>query len=95
MSGRHIDTYQALTFNNTRTLKIIYSIANYAFNIGTPLDCWTKDLDVSLLKKPNKIRLSELCTIGTLEADFNQCASLHCSKHMMNNGMKHKAIPPS
>ena len=95
MSGRHIGTYRALTFNNIRTLKIINGIANYAFNIGTPLDRWTKDLDVSLLKKSNKIRPSELRTIGTLEADFNQCASLHFSKRMMNNGIKHKAIPPS
>ena len=95
ISGRHIGTYRALTINNTRTLQIINSIANYAFNIGTPLDRWTKDLGVSLLKKPNKICPSELRTIGTLEADFNQCASLYFSKRMMNNGIKHKAIPPS
>ena len=74
MSGRHIGTYRALTYNNIKTLNIINSIANYSFNNGIPLDRWTKDLDVSLLKKPNKIRPSELRTIGTLEADFNQNA---------------------
>ena len=95
MSGRHIGTYRALTYGNTRTLQMINCISNYAFNIGAPLTRWTKDLDVSLLKKPNKIRPSELRTIGTLEADFNQGASLHFSKRMMSNGITHRAIPPS
>ena len=95
MSGRHIGTYKALTYDNIPTLNIINSISNYAFQLGTPLKRWTKDLDVSLLKKPNKIRPSELRTIGTLEADFNQLASLHFSKRMMNTGIDTKFIPPS
>ena len=95
MSGRHIGTYKALTYGNTTILHMINEISNYSFNIGIPLQRWTKDLDVSLLKKPNKIRPSELRTIGTLEADFNQCASLHFSKRMMDTGITSKSIPSS
>ena len=95
MSGRHIGTYKALTYNNISTLNVVNAISNYAFQLGTPLERWTKDLDVSLLKKPNKIRPSELRTIGTLEADFNQLASLHFSKRMMNTGISTKSIPSS
>jgi len=53
------------------------------------------DLYVSLLKKPNKIRPSELRTIGTLEADFNQMASLHFSKRMMSISIRSLSIPSS
>ena len=95
MSNRHIGTYRALTQDNISTLKVINSISNMAFNIGLPLQRWTNDLDVSLLKKPNKIRPSELRTIGTLEADFNQNAALHFSKRMMHNGIKCGMIPSS
>ena len=95
MSSRHIGTYKALTFNNIRTLKMVNKIANTAFKIGEPLERWTHDLDVSLLKKPNKFRPSELRTIGTLEADFNQQASLHFSKRMMHQNILNMAIPPS
>ena len=94
MSQRHIGTYKAMT-HDLRLLKVVNNVANIAFRIGLPLTRWTKDLDVSLLKKPNKIRPSELRTIGTLEADFNQQASLHFSKRMMNNGLTHKIIPSS
>ena len=52
-------------------LKIVNQISNIAFNMGEPLERWTFDLDVSLLKKPKKIRPPELRTFGTLEADFN------------------------
>ena len=72
---------------------MVNNIANFAFNTGHPLQRWTYDLDVSLLKKPNKIRPSELRTIGTLEADFNQYASLHFSKRMVHQGILHGAIP--
>ena len=95
MSLRHIGTYKALTFNNLPTLKMINNISNIAFNIGEPLERWTHDLDVSLLKKPNKFRPSELRTIGTLEADFNQQAALHFSKRMISNGIVNLAIPSS
>ena len=63
-----------------------------AFKIGEPLELWTFDLDVSLLKKQNKIRLFKLHTIGTLEADFNQNASLHFSKGMLGIGIQRGAI---
>ena len=95
MSGRHIGTYKALTYNNLPTLQIVNAVSDYAFQLGNPLERWTKDLDVSLLKKPNKIRPSELRTIGTLEADFNQLASLHFSKRMMHTGIITKSTPPS
>ena len=95
MSQRHIGTYKALTQGNLRTLEMINTISNTAFQIGEPLDRWTNDLDVSLLKKPNKFRPSELRTIGTLEADFNQQASLHFSKRMISNGIMKMAIPSS
>ena len=57
MSGRHIGTYKALTYDNIPTLKIMNAISNYSFNLGIPLDRWTKDLDVSLLKKQTKYDL--------------------------------------
>ena len=95
MSLRHIGTYKALTQNNLPTLRMINSISNMAFNLGIPLERWTHDLDVSLLKKTNKIRPSELRTIGTLEADFNQNAALHFSKRMMSTGIKSGLIPSS
>ena len=95
MSSRHIGTYKALTFDNIKTLNMVNNIANTAFRIGEPLERWTYDLDVSLLKKPNKFRPSELRTIGTLEADFNQQASLHFSKRMMHQNILNMAIPPS
>ena len=69
------------------------NISNIAFNIGEPLERWTHYLDVSLLKKPNKFRPSELPTIGTLEADLNQQAALHFSKQMISNGIINLAIP--
>ena len=95
MSQRHIGTYKALTFDNLETLSMINTISNSAFRLGEPLERWTNDLDVSLLKKPNKFRPSELRTIGTLEADFNQQASLHFSKRMIHNGIMKSAIPNS
>ena len=45
------------------------------------------------IKKLNKIRLSELYTLGFLEADFNQNAVLHFSKRMMHSGIKSGAVP--
>ena len=60
MSGRHIGTYHALTQDNTKLLEMIKNILNFAFNIGLPLERWTKDLDVSMLKRTNKIRSSDL-----------------------------------
>jgi len=54
-----------------------------------------QETGMSLLKKPNKIRPSELRTIGTLEADFNQNAALHFSERMMQAGLDHNAIPES
>ena len=95
MSNRHIGTYKALTYGNHDTLHILNEIANALFNIGFPLERWKKDLDVSLLKKSNNIRPSELRTIGTLEADFNQMASLHFSNRMMATGIKTLSIPSS
>ena len=71
----------------------VNNISNIAFNIGELLERWTHDLDVSLLKKPNKFGPSELPTIGTLEADFNQQAALHFSKQMISNGIINLAIP--
>ena len=71
---------------------MVNNIANIAFRIGEPLERWTYDLDVSLLKKPNKFRPSELRTIGTLEADFNQQASLHFSKRIMHLNILNMAI---
>ena len=94
MSQRHIGTYKAMT-QDLNILKMVNQISNIAFNIGEPLERWTFDLDVSLLKKPNKIRPSELRTIGTLEADFNQNASLHFSKRMMGLGIQRGVIPSS
>ena len=94
MSQRHIGVYRALTYD-LPLLQMVNNIANFAFNIGQPLERWTFDLDVSLLKKPNKIRPSELRTIGTLEADFNQYASLHFSKRMMDQGIQKGIIPSS
>ena len=94
MSQRHIGTYKAMTYD-LPLLRLVNSVSNIAFNIGHPLERWTYDLDVSLLKKPNKTRPSELRTIGTLEADFNQNASLHFSKRMMGLGISRQIIPQS
>ena len=94
MSQRHIGTYKAMTYD-LPLLRLVNSVSNIAFNIGHPLERWTFDLDVSLLKKPNKIRPSELRTIGTLEADFNQNASLHFSRRMMGLGIRRNIIPSS
>ena len=66
MSQRHIGTYKAMTYN-LPLLRLVNSVSNIAFNIGQPLERWTYDLDVSLLKKPNKIRPSELRTIDPLK----------------------------
>ena len=94
MSQRHIGVYKAMTYD-LPLLNIVNKISNIAFQIGEPLERWTFDLDVSLLKKPNKFRPSELRTIGTLEADFNHNASLHFSKRMMGLGIERGAIPLS
>ena len=94
MSQRHIGTYKAITYD-LPLLNIDNKVSNIAFQLGEPLERWTFDLDVSLLKKPNKFRPSELRTIGTLEADFNQNASLHFSKRMMGLGIERGAIPLS
>ena len=92
MSQRHIGTYKALTYGNLTTSQLLTKITNYSFDIGIPLTRWTNYLDVSLLKSPNKIRSSEFRTIGTLEAGFNQHASLHFSHRMMKTGIKHYLI---
>ena len=91
MPQRHTGTYNVMTYDPP-FLKIVNQISNIAFNIGEQLECLTFDLDVSFLKKPNKIRPSELCTIGTLETDFNQNASLRFSKRMMGMGIHRGAI---
>ena len=52
-------------------------------------------MDVSSLKKPGKFRPSELRTFGQLEADFNQGASMHFGKRMMDRAMKLNLIPSS
>ena len=96
MSNRYIGTYKALVYGNRETLNIINEIANASFNIGFPLEIWKRGLGVSLLlKKPNKICPSELRTIGTLEANFNQMASLHFSKRMMSTGIRMLLISSS
>ena len=40
-----------LTHDNTKVLEMISNISNFAFNISLPLERWTRDLDVLLLKK--------------------------------------------
>jgi len=87
--------YRALAYDLPLLQLLVNNVANFAFNIGQSLERWTFDLDVSLLKNPNKIRPSELRIIGVLEADFNQYASLHFSKRMMDQGIQKGIIPSS
>ena len=94
LSGRHIGTYKAAR-KALHSFEIITGIMNIAYRSGISLPRWQKTLDVSLLKKPGKFRPSELRTIGQLEADFNQGASLHFSKRMMDRAMKLNLIPSS
>jgi len=70
-------------------------VVNIAYRMGLTIPRWTYDLDVTLLKKIDRIKPSDMRTIGQLEADFNQGASLHFGKRMMKNAMKHRAIPES
>jgi hypothetical protein len=94
MSNRHIGTYKALT-NDIASLRIINGVTSMAYEMGVTLPRWENDLDVTLIKKPGKIRPSEFRTIGTLEADFNQGAALHFSKRMMSTAMSNSLIPSS
>ena len=94
MSNRHIGTYKAMT-KNIQSLQIVHGISALAYEYGFTLDRWTYDLDVTLLKKPGKIKPDEFRTIGTLEADFNQGASLHFSKRMMTSAINTGSIPVS
>ena len=94
MSQRHIGTYKAMA-TDQQIMQIINGIGNMAYNTGIALERWTNDLDVSLLKRPNKIRPEDLRTIGQLEADFNQQASMHFSKRMIDTGIEHNEIPES
>ena len=94
ISNRHIGTYKAL-IKNEPILNVISGIMSKAYESGVTLPRWTKDLDISLVKKPGKFRPEELRTIGTLEADFNQGAALHFSKRMMHTALQHNAIPAS
>ena len=55
MSQHHIEAYKSLTYDNLPTLKLPTKVANYAFNTEIPLSWWTNDLNLSLLKRPNKI----------------------------------------
>ena len=93
-SNRHIGTYKALA-RETRLLQVIHGVSALAYEHGFTLHRWTYDLDVTLLKKPGKIRPDEFRTIGTLEADFNQGAALHFSHRMMNTALQTNSIPPS
>ena len=63
MSQRHIGVYRALTYD-LPLLQLVNNVANFTFNIGQPLERWTFDLDVSSLKKPNKIRQGRNCLSG-------------------------------
>jgi len=90
---RYVSTYRALTYD-LPLLKLVNNVANTVINLGQPIQQWTNDLDVSLLKKFNK-KTSEVCTIETIEADLNQQASLHLSKRMMNKGIMSRSIPVS
>ena len=94
MSNRHIGTYKALT-NDIASLRIINGVSSMAYEMGVTLPRWENDLDVTLIKKTGKIRPSEFRTIGTLEADFNQGATLHFSKRMMSTAMSNSLIPSS
>ena len=68
---------------------------NLAFQTGTSLPRWQKSLDISLLKKSEKLKPSDLRTIGQLEADFNQGATVHFSQRMMNRALTYNQIPES
>ena len=94
MSNRHIGTYKAMT-KNVQIFNIVHGISSLAYEHGFTLERWTYDLDVTLLKKPGKIKPDEFRTIGTLEADFNQGASLHFSKRMMASAIASGSIPAS
>jgi len=93
-SGKHIGTYRAAV-HDANLLNIQTSIVDLVFRLGLTLKRWMSDLDVTLLKKPDRIRPQDMRTIGQLEADFNQGASIHFGTRMMNNAMTHKAIPES
>ena len=88
MSQRHIGTHKVLTYGNLTTLQLLTKVSDYFFNLSRPLSHWQEDLDVSLLKKSDKIRPSELQTIVIFEADSNQYASLHFSKSMVKTGLE-------
>ena len=94
MSNRHIGTYKAMT-KNVQIFNIVHGISSLAYEHGFTLERWTYDLDVTLLKKPGKIKPDEFRTIGTLEADFNQGTSLHFSKRMMASAIASGSIPAS
>ena len=94
MSGRHIGTYKAVR-KSLPSLEVVTGIMDLAYRNGVSLPRWQRTLDVSLLKKPGKFRPSELRTIGQLEADFNQGASLHFSRRMMNRALSLDLIPSS
>ena len=94
MSGRHIGTYKAAR-KEPKVFKVLTGIMNMAYKGGVSLPRWQQTLDVSLLKKPGKLRASELRTIGQLEADFNQGAALHFGKRMMDRALALNLIPAS
>ena len=94
MSQQHIGTYKTMTYDPP-LLKIVNQVSNMAFTFGEPLEHWTFDLDVSHLKKTNMIQPPELRTIGILEEDFNQNASIFFSKQMMGLEIKRGVIPLS
>jgi len=93
-SGKHIGTYKAST-HDLQLLNIQTSIVDLVYRLGITIPRWTIDLDVTLLKKPNRIRPQDMRTIGQLEADFNQGASIHFGQRMMMNALKHDEIPKS
>ena len=93
-SGKHIGTYKASTYD-TKLLNIQTSIVDLVYRLGITIPRWTVDLDVTLLKKAHKIRPQDMRTIGQLEADFNQGASIHFGRRMMLNAIEHDAIPAS
>jgi len=94
MSNRHIGTYKAMV-KELPSLRLITNISSIAYSFGVTLPRWCIDLDVSLIKKPGRLRPSELRTIGMLEADFNHAATLHFSKRMMSTAIEHELIPQS
>ena len=93
-SGMHIGTYKASTYNFILH-QMKTDIVNLTYKLGLTIPRWTYDLDVTLLKKPDRLKPSDMRTIGQLEADFNQGASMHFGKRMMQTAILHDAIPAS